>query len=365
MTRPLRVLTIGPAPAGPDSRGGMASVMTLLAEHPADDVEIRVVPTFVDGSVLRRLWVGVRGMLFSSWLVLVGRVDVLHVHLAHGGSVVRKSLPLTVARLRGVATVVHAHSYDFTGWLDGLPSVAQRVVRRALAADRWIVLGSSHVEAFAPRLQMPVDRVVVLHNPAVLPGFSGPLREHDPLDPVVIVSLGRLGHRKGSFEVVAAAATLPEDVRARVRIVLAGDGDRDDVENAVAEAGVGDVVEIRSWLDPAQRDALMNEAEVFILPSHDEGLPMALLESMAAGLAPIVSPVGGIPNVVTDGQEGLIVQPGDVEGIAKAIRRVVDDPDLRLRLRETARERSRDFGVTAWYEDLASLWREISDRPRR
>ena len=363
-TSPLRVLTVGPAPAGPDSRGGMASVMTLMAAHPDPAVTVRVVPTFVDSSVTRRLYVGIRGMATASVLVLTGRADVLHVHLAHGGSVVRKAVPLMAARIGRVPTVVHAHSYDFAGWMSGLHPVVRAAVRRALRADRWVVLGSSHVGAFAPLLQLPEDRFVVLHNPVVLPAVTSTAAT-TPERPEVVtaVGLGRLGVRKGSYDVVAAVQALPAPTRARLRVVLAGDGEIEQVTEAIRAADLSDTIEVRGWLGPDERDALMAEAQVFVLPSYEEGLPMALLESMAGGLAPIVTPVGGIPNVISDDAEGLLVQPGDRTALAAALASLVDDDDRRNRLRAAARLRSEDFEVSRWYEALTELWFSLA-RPR-
>lgn len=361
--RPVRVLTIGPAPLSADSRGGMASVLTLMAAHPDPRVSIRVVPTYADLGRVRRTLLGVRGMLLASALLACGRADVLHVHLAHGGSVVRKSLPLAVARLRGTATVVHEHSYDFAGWFDGLPRAVRAVVRRAVRADVWLVLATRHVDEFGSRLEMDVDRIRVLRNPVVAPaGTADPV----PGDGVVqAVSLGRLGHRKGSYDIVSAVALLPIEVRSRLRVVLAGDGEIDEVRAAVRAAGVEDVVEVRGWQSPAERDQLARTSQVFLLPSYEEGLPMAMLEAMAHGLAPVVSPVGGIPNVVGDGVDGLLVEPGDTAAIGDALRRLVDDADLRRRIASTAKERSRDFDVSHWYDELVELWLSLDATRRR
>ena len=83
----LRVLVVGPAPAGAASRGGMATVIALMAAHPDERIRITTVPTYIEGSRWQRLATSVYGMLRATWLVLSGGTDILHVHLAHGGSV--------------------------------------------------------------------------------------------------------------------------------------------------------------------------------------------------------------------------------------------------------------------------------------
>lgn len=349
----LRVLVVGPAPAQAASRGGMATVITLMAAHPDTRMRIAMVPTYIEGSLWYRLWVGGSGMVRATWLVLRRQVDVLHVHLAHGGSVVRKAPPLAAARWAKVPTVVHAHSYDFGGWFDGLPPVGRRIVRRLLVADQWLVLGSRHIEEYAARLELPAERISVLNNAVPIPRL--PVAQSD-VQRIHAVSLGRLGVRKGSYDLIAAVAALDDDVRGRLLLTLAGDGEVDEVRAAVAAAGLAGTIHVAGWLDPVARDELLCSAHIFVLPSYDEGLPMALLESMAYGLAPVTTLVGSIGEAITDRVNGLVVQPARPEQIAGALTELISNDGLRAELGAAARSRASDFGLDRWYQRLTQVW---------
>ena len=89
--------------------------------------------------------------------------------------------------------------------------------------------------------------------------------------------------------------------------MLAGDGDVEGVRRLAAP--LGDAVRVLSWIEPPERNRLLDASDVFVLPSHAEGLPMAMLEAMAAGLPSIVTPVGGIPDAVTQGAEVCTCRP--------------------------------------------------------
>ncbi len=358
--RPTRVLLVGPAPAGPDSRGGMATVTRLMLDDPDPSFEITCIPTYLDTAVWHRTWVGVLGALTAAWRVLTGRVDVLHVHLAHGGSVARKAIPLLAARLRGVPAVVHGHSFDFVGWFERLPAPARAVVRAALPARRWLVLGSTLASEYARALRLAPDAVEVLYNPVAIAADA--VDQHRP-GPLTVVALGRLGERKGSFDLVAAVAALPPQTRAAVRVIAAGDGAVAEVRQAVAQSGISDILTVKDWISPAERDELLRAAHVFALPSYHEGLPMALLEAMTVGLVPLTSPVGGIPEVITDDVTGLLVAPGDRDALAQALSRLAGDPHLRARLGAAARARADDFAVSGWYDRLHALWRALANAP--
>ncbi|TWS21640.1 glycosyltransferase family 4 protein [Tsukamurella asaccharolytica] len=336
----------------------MATVVGHMAAQPDPSIDVQLRTTYVDGTVGQRLRAGLGGMARGTLSVLRGDVDVVHVHLSHGGSVVRKSPVLWAARLRGVPAVIHGHSFDFGGWVAGLPAPARPLVRAALPADRWLVLGTGLAAQYAAALHLAPSTVEVLYNP--VPEVPVPAGLATTGDVVHAVALGRLGVRKGSYDLIAAVALLPPEIRARLHLTLAGDGEVDEVRAAAAAAGVEESVSVRGWVDPAGRDALLATAQVFALPSYDEGLPMALLEAMASGLAPLTTPVGAIPEAITDGADGLLVPPGDVPALSAALARLVDDRDLRERIAAGARRRARDFAIEPWHARLAALWRELA-----
>lgn len=267
----------------------MATVVGHMAAISDPRVDVTLVTTYIDAPAAQRIRTGLAGMARGTVAVARRDVDVVHVHLSHGGSVVRKAPLLWAARLRGVPAVVHGHSFDFGGWMARLPAPARSLVRAALPADRWLVLGAGLAAEYAEALRLAPARVEVLYNP--VPALPTRATEGLAADGIVrAVALGRLGVRKGSYDLVAAVAALPPDVRSRLHLTLAGDGEVDEVRAAVAAAGVEEAVTVRGWVDPAGRDALLAASQVFALPSYDEGLPMALLEAMAAGLAPLTTP---------------------------------------------------------------------------
>src|SRR5882757_4360092 len=334
----------------------MATVVALMLNTTDRRVRVRAISTYLDAGLVTRLRVGVFGMVRASVLILARRTDVVHVHLAQGGSVLRKSLPLLAARISGTPSVVHAHGSTFTTWYDGLPRQAQRLVRAALRADLWLVLGENLRSRYAARLRLREDQIRVLPNPVRVPA-STPERSATN-GRVSAVFLGRLGERKGAYDLVRALALLPTAARTRLRVIAAGDGEVEQVRTAAHQEGVDDLLEVRGWIAPQARDELLATAEIFLLPSHDEGLPMALLEAMAWGLAPITTAVGGIPDVVLDDHNGLLVPVADPAALATALGSLGTDADRRSRLGAEARRTAGKFDAAAWSAELCNLWEE-------
>ena len=123
--------------------------------------------------------------------------------------------------------------------------------------------------------------------------------------------------------------------------------------------------EIRGWIAGAEKEAWMRQTNVFILPSRNEGLPMAMLEAMAWGKALIVSPVGGIPEYVTDGVEGFLVPPDDIDAIADAIRKLAENPELRMQMGMAARTRVEPLDIQNYRVRLGQIYREAFESANR
>lgn len=352
--RALQVLVAGPSAR---TQGGMASVQRLLETWAPDDVDLHVHPTHVEGGVGARLRATVLGVGGAVLRLLTRRVDVVHVNLAKKASVLRKGVILTVARARGAATVVHTHAGLFLDWFDGLPRPAQAVVRRMLVADRVIVLNEAVRDGYARRLGVPAERMVMMTNPVEWPAS---VPERGDGDPVVAAFLGRLTEKKGVFDLVRAVGLLPAQQRERLRLVLAGHEDPGPVHAAIRAAGVADAVEVCNYLPPAERDALLARAQILVLPSHAEGLPMSVLEAMAWGLVPVVTPVGGLPALIRDGDNGVLVPVADPEALATALGKLLVDDAARHAIGARARDDARAYAADAWAARLADLWRALA-----
>lgn len=358
MSRPRhpRVLSVGPDPHG---RGGMVAVTRLMMRHCDAVADLEVIRTHVDGSAGERLRAWLGGSARVVHRLATGRVDVLHLHVSRRGSILRKVLLTVPARLLRVPFVLHCHAGQFADEFRSMPRPLQRLIAVAFRrADHLVVLGSRWKSEYVELVGIEPSRVSVATNPVALPEHV-PQR---PVSPVTLVYLGRYEHGKGTYDLLRAVAALAPPLRSGIRLMMAGDGEVDRARGLVDELGLTDIVTVRGWVDPTERDAMLATASVFVLPSYHEGLPMAMLEAMAWGVVPVVSPVGSIPEIVVDGHNGLIVEPGDVSSIGGALRRLITDPQLRARLAQGARRTAADHGVEPFVDRLAQVWRAAADR---
>jgi glycosyltransferase involved in cell wall biosynthesis len=339
----------------PEGRGGVAALVAVLrAGGLFEQAQVRYVSTHREGSFFSKLEAAARGFC-QAIACLWRRPAIVHAHAASHASFARKSLLLWLARCAGCQTIFHLHGGGFRQFASvrsGL--LMRRWIRHTLERSSLVIAltegWAGFVRGFAPRA-----RVTVVPNAVPLPQ-----RSSDRAESGRILFLGRLEQAKGVAELVDAAALLAPRFP-NLRLVLAGDGELDTWRAAAAEKGVAQLVELTGWLDPAAREQQLNRAAVFCLPSHAEGLPMALLEAMAAGKAVVASRVGGIPEAVRDGENGLLVPPRDAQALATALARVLEDAGLRARLGEQARDTvAQHYSTEAICGRLAAIYNDLA-----
>ena len=171
--------------------------------------------------------------------------------------------------------------------------------------------------------------------------------------------LGRLGERKGTYDLVAAAeAALGKNPE--LRFCLAGDGEVERARAIVKEKGLEGNIDVVGWVNGEEKLRRLHEAATLVLPSYHEGLPMAILEAMAAGKAIISTNVGAIPEVVGDGN-GILVEPGDVPALTQALLRCSADGEALARMSANNREKAEGvFSIRRTHEALAEYYRQAA-----
>lgn len=308
----------------PHGQGGIASVVRILVGAGLfDRHEGHYIISHRQQDKRAKLDAAIVSLLEMAFVCWRRRPAIVHAHCSTGASFLRKSLLLSIARRFGCATVLHMHGSGFrhfardkAGWLQ------RRWVSRTLRRSSAVIALSDSWARFMHELT-PSANVHVIHNAVPVPAEPAPLAG----GPFRLLFLGEVGQRKGIYELVQAIGRLKDEFP-DMRLVVGGDGELERVAAFARHCGAGDHIELLGWIGSDAKALQLAQATAFCLPSHDEGLPVAMLEAMAAARAVLVTPVGGIPEVVTENHNGLLVTPGDVDGLVRQLRRLAADPAL-------------------------------------
>lgn len=177
----------------------------------------------------------------------------------------------------------------------------------------------------------------------------------------VVITVGRLEHVKGHDVLIRAMAVLRQRIPDASLVIVGGGKARAELEQLAVEQGVQRATTFAGALVPDEVRNLLHRADVFALPSRSEGMPLALLEAMAAGVPPVASRVGGVTDVI-EGTSGLLVAPDEPIALADALARVVTNAELAHELSDGARSRASAFSNTAVDEAYSRLFAELATR---
>jgi glycosyltransferase involved in cell wall biosynthesis len=248
------------------------------------------------------------------------------------------------------------------------------LLERALAARTYRVVACCEVVGrfYQQQVGVPASKVAVIYNavrfgrrPDAADAIAARAALGLPPDALVLGTLGRLTEQKGHRVLLRALAEVAQTVPS-VMLLLAGTGAlRDDLGAEAARLGLAGRVRFLGLR--RDRETLYAAMDTFVLPSHWEGLSLALVEAMGAGRAVVATSVGGNPEVVSDGRTGLLVPPDDHQALADALIQVGIDRELRGALGEAAAADARSrFSIEQHVAQLAALYRQgLAERSRR
>jgi len=282
--------------------------------------------------------------------------DLIHAHSTKAGYAAR----LTCAILRK-PVVFTAHGWAFTEgrglWKRRLLALAERL---AAVATAKVICVSEHDRelALSWKVTKP-DQMVVVHNgidPRLFLEIDGPSprRELCLEDLPVLTFVGRLAPPKDLLTVLEAMRGL-----SKVILLVVGDGElKPQVEKCVKEYGLEGQVQLLGQRSDIPQ--ILAASDVFVLSSLWEGLPYTIIEAMMSGLPVVATSVGGVPELVEDGVTGFLVPPKDYQALAKALQRLLDDPELCHRMGQLGREKAlREFTLDRMLRETEKVYEEV------
>ena len=293
--------------------------------------------------------------------ILAARTDLVHVHLGEDLAIL--PVGMAAAKLHRLPLVLTVHmSLRHTLVVTDFRSAVLKAFGGAI--ERWGERSADAVLVITPRLarQLVSEGVEEERVHVIPPGvnsalFSGPFEDPFPsIGRPRVVFVGRLAPQKGVRTLVEAARLIRT---LGAQVLLVGDGpQRATLEREVRRLGVDDEVHFFGFAPHERVPAVLSHADLLVLPSLYEELGTILLEAMWMGVPIVASRTGGIPGIIDDGVNGLLVPPGDSEALARAIDRVLSSPDLARRLGEAARAKDYDWEVLA--ERVLEAYRRLT-----
>ncbi len=340
-------------------RGGIATVLQVIKEsHFFEQSNTLLLASHKSAKLpagIDRLYVFISVLVKVVYYGLFYKLGVVHVHMASRGSYTRKAMILRLARKFGAKTIIHLHGAEFeTFYNKECSKDKQQHIRDTFnMADKVIVLSSQWL-TWVNSIVDDSNKTCVVYN--AVPEITLPVKKSKQ---PIILFLGRLGQRKGVEDLINAFANITDKFPS-AELHLGGDGDLAKYQAQAKALGIEKRVVFLGWVAGDKKNQCLADATIYCLPSYNEGFPMGVLEAMSAGVAVVASTAGGIPDAITDKEEGLLIEAGDVDALADALTSLLADDNIRVKYANAAKQKyQHNFSPAVIIPQLKDIYKEL------
>lgn len=281
-------------------------------------------------------------------------IKILHIHCASRGSFMRKSMVALLGKLLGKKTIMHVHGGLFHQFYKSTFLMTFYVRSILRSCDRVICLTDDWSSMFSEDLYL--SNLSVVSNPVK----AYPQRVFDISSATIsLLFLGTITANKGIFELVDYIQANPYYLDNKIKLIICGEGESDKLLTYIKKENKVNDIHFAGWVNGFKKDDLICACDIFILPSHYEGLPMAILEAMSAGKPIISTSVGGIPAVVKPGHNGWLIEPGKINQLDGVFDQIFNEPDVLRLYGQHAYTDAKAFHAHAIVSKLNTLYNEL------
>lgn len=306
-----QVLTIGCECDNP--KGGVAYVLNAYKKFIYQP--FKFVANSGEGSALRKIWMLVSSYIKSEWLEHTDKdIRFVHIHTASYNSFKRSTLYIRQAKRNGKKVIAHIHGGGFREFRQTCPKFVDKYLKKC---DAVVALSENWREYFEK--EVGLTNVYVVNNIIDKPK----IQEIKKDGRFHLLFLGFITEAKGIFDLLDVIAEHKSEWNDKVVLHIGGKGKVEQLQKVIKEAGIENIVKYEGWVSGEKKSELFNMADAFILPSYTEGVPISILEAESYGLPILSTPVGGIPEIVVDEENGILFPPGDKQAMKCAIDKLI------------------------------------------
>lgn len=362
--RNIRVFHVGPHM---DDRGGIAAVLSQINRQKAVfqsrgyelDFFSTTEPAIV--SKAKKLLVFLRSIVRFAIQRKRSTINIVHIHAALRGSLARKCIFATICNVKGIPYVWHIHNGAFVDRFNNYVFVKRCLVKYIIRrASRTIVISKMMREQLLKSKIISEEKCILVFN-----GIESPLKvlkknARASGFPIQITFMGLISEAKGIFTLISAISSMPAGLPS-YRVQIAGRGNESELNLAIRSFDVADRVKYIGWVSGSDKDSILRETDIFVLPSRSEGFSVALLEAMAYGHAIVSTTIPGVVDAVRNDVEGILVNPDDLSALKEALSRLIRHKCERTRLGEAARNRFlEEFTIDRMSVELCAIYKSIA-----
>lgn len=332
---PAKITIISPSL---DVKGGISKqVRHFLESDVSKKYRVSHISTHQSGNKFLKLIRAICGYFEFSIQAFFSPPKLAFVYMSGDISFLRKSIIILLAKLRKIKVLLYCHSYDFDHFYSRSPHFFKSYIKYILNSVEKVVALSSYWKEALFYICGRNDIVIVPpFSPYITQLLSANTKDEESQERNILF-MGTIEERKGIFDVLSAFSSIVGNLPYPCRLIVAGDGKEDKVKHIIEKNNLKNNVKLIGWIDEEEKIKLFEEAYLFVLPSYAEGFPLVLIEAMASGVPVVAGDIPPVRELISDGENGFLVEPGNKESLADVLEKVLMNEELCKKIGEEGR----------------------------
>lgn len=285
-------------------------------------------------------------------LIVNPSIRIVQIHTSSYFSFKRSYYYVRIAKFFKKKVIIHIHSGRFSQYYAEYPAFVEKALS---LCDKVIALTPTWKDFFLSLVDE--DKIEIIPNPVPLPPVV-PDRRNSKLH---FLFMGFVSKDKGAMDLLEMVNSHKSRLANKARFTLCGNDVDCGIGKFIRQNHLGDLIVYRGWVKGSEKQKMYDNHDVLVLPSYAEGLPMTIIEAMANCMSVIASNVGGIPDIVQDGYNGLLIQSGNKDELYSAVMKYVCNRDLMRSHALSARETAKSYQPDFVSKRLEALYLELID----
>lgn len=344
-----------------NAKGGITTVVNGYRNSELEnEYQVEYMETYCDGGKISKIIKAICAYFKFGKELILNKPDLVHIHSSFGGSFYRKLPIIYMASVFRIPIVNHIHGSAIADLYINASPKKKKLVEKCFDKCRYLVVLSEEWKEKIAVVKTSTPTVVIENYSVIHKEF---LRKKTS-EIKQILFLGFLTELKGCFDIPEIIEKVIQQYD-KIKVILAGSGEVEEIQKIVKKKNLEKYFVFPGWVKKGEKEELLKTANLFLLPSYTEAMPMSILEAMGYGLPIIASNVGGIPQLVEEGKNGFMVTPGDIDGFSTAILNIIQNDDLNYEMGKNSLEKADEkYSLESHIEKIKVLYEAVLRRDK-
>lgn len=334
--------------------GGMWTVANnyITSEKYNKEIDLIYVPTSTNGNIVKRTLLMIKAFIKIKKIVSKQNIELVHIHMAEKGSTFRARIISKIAKKHNKKVVIHLHAGPFMDWYNTLNEKRKKQIREMMnQVDLIIVLGNYWKKSLSTLVNK--EKIEVVYNGIPIPNSNNYNCKGEN-----ITFMGVLKKEKGIYDLVDSIKEIDSKLDKKYKIKVCGKDLEGNIQDYINQAGMNERIELTGWIEGEEKEKIITNTALNVLPSYFEALSMTVIESMGQGIPIVTTNISTMNEVLN--QEKLLINPGNTKRLGELILELINNEKERKKISEKEYLRCKEmFDVDKSIEDTLLLYKKI------